>query len=161
MDLRELQKEYLKIAREVTQDKIQIGSLIRTVISEDEGLVFKDGRRQKPKKLIIIGIDNDLALCYGSLLINSKISPKADFSDGVREAQYILKQADYPEFLRYDSYVDCGVIIPVPITKLLQGEYFGMLNDEDFKGIFDILETTEIYPTKIKKRYGIRRRSVK
>ena len=52
MDLRELQKSYLDNLRKVTEDKLEIGSLVRTVISIEEGLVFKDGRKQKPKKLV-------------------------------------------------------------------------------------------------------------
>ena len=46
MDLRELQKAYLYNLRQVTEEKLEIGSLIRTIISIDEGLVFKDGRKQ-------------------------------------------------------------------------------------------------------------------
>ena len=53
MDLRELRKSYLDNLRKVTEDKLEIGSLVRTVISIEEGLVFKDGRKQKPKKLVI------------------------------------------------------------------------------------------------------------
>ena len=52
MDLRELQKTYLDNLRKVTEDKLEIGSLVRTAISIEEGLVFKDGRKQKPKKLV-------------------------------------------------------------------------------------------------------------
>lgn len=55
MDLRELQKAYLDNLRQVTEEKLEIGSLIRTIISVDDGWVFKDGRKQKPKKLVIIG----------------------------------------------------------------------------------------------------------
>ena len=44
MDLRELQKAYLYNLRQVTEEKLEIGSLIRTIISIDEGLVFKDGK---------------------------------------------------------------------------------------------------------------------
>ena len=51
MDLRELQKSYLDNLRKVTEDKLEIGSLVRTVISIEEGLVFKDGRKQKPKNI--------------------------------------------------------------------------------------------------------------
>ena len=66
MDLRELQKAYLDNLRQVTEEKLEIGSLIRTIISVDEGLVFKDGRKQKPKKLVIIGVDKLKKVCYGS-----------------------------------------------------------------------------------------------
>ena len=159
MDLRELQEEYLRDHRRVTEDKVQIGALFRTVLSQDDGLFFNNGRTQKPKRLIIIGFDKDIALCYGSILVNTNMSPKADFSDEFREAQYMLKSSDYPEFLDYDSYVDCGVLFKIPYATLLKGEYFGQLNDTDCKAIFDILETTETLSTKEKKRYGIRRRS--
>ena len=37
MDLRELQKTYLDNLRKVTEDKLEIGSLVRTVISIEEG----------------------------------------------------------------------------------------------------------------------------
>lgn len=72
MDLRELQKVYLDNLRQVTEDKLSIGSLVRTVISVDEGLVFKDGRKQKPKKLVIVGVDKEKEICYGSVLVNTK-----------------------------------------------------------------------------------------
>lgn len=73
MDLRELQKNYLDNLRKVTEDKLEIGSLVRTVISIEEGLVFKDGRKQKPKKLVIIGVDKVKKVCYGSVLVNTKM----------------------------------------------------------------------------------------
>lgn len=70
MDLRELQKTYLDNLRK--EYKLEIGSLVRTVISIEEGLVFKDGRKQKPKKLVIIGVDKVKKVCYGSVLVNTK-----------------------------------------------------------------------------------------
>lgn len=155
MDLRELQKAYLDNLRKVTEDKLEIGSLVRTIISIDEGLVFKDGRKQKPKKLVIIGVDNVRKVCYGSVLVNTKMSPKAAYSASFLSAQYLLRQTDYPEFLRYDSYVDCGMLFSIPLEKLMNGEYFGTLNDKDLKGIFDILKTTETLTNKERKRFGI------
>ena len=95
MDLRELQKTYLDNLRKVTEDKLEIGSLVRTVISIEEGLVFKDGRKQKPKKLVIIGVDKVKKVCYGSVLVNTKMSPKAAYSDSFLSAQYLLHQTDF------------------------------------------------------------------
>lgn len=46
MDLRELQKAYLDNLRQVTEEKLEIGSLIRTIISVDEGFGIKDGRKR-------------------------------------------------------------------------------------------------------------------
>ena len=55
MDLRELQKSYLDNLRKVTEDKLEIGSLVRTVISIEEGLVFL-----KQLKLLLIKKRRDL-----------------------------------------------------------------------------------------------------
>lgn len=155
MDLRELQKAYLYNLRQVTEEKLEIGSLIRTIISIDEGLVFKDGRKQKPKKLVIIGVDKIKKVCYGSVLVNTKMSPKSAYSASFLSAQYLLHQIDYPEFLKYDSYVDSGMLFSIPLEKLMKGEYFGTLTDSDLHGIFDILKTTETLTSKKKKRFGI------
>lgn len=158
MDLRELQAEYRRQQREVTDERIDVGALIRTVLSESDGLTFKDGRKEKPKRLVVIGVDRETALCFGSVLVNTKPSPKAEYSIEYLTAQYELKQKDYPEFLQYNSYVDCGELFSIPIEKLKQGEFFGFLTETDRKGIFDILETSDIFSTKEKKRYGIHRR---
>ena len=158
MDLRKLQAEWRRQQREVTDDRIVVGSLIRTILSENDGLRFKDGRKEKPKRLVVIGVDRETALCFGSVLVNTKPSPKAEYSAEYLTAQYELKQKDYPEFLKYNSYVDCGELFSIPIERLKQGEFFGFLTETDREGIFNILETSDIFSTKEKKRYGIRRR---
>jgi hypothetical protein len=158
MDLRKLQAEYQHQQREVTDERIDVGALIRTVLSEADGLTFKDGRKEKPKRLIVIGVDRQTAFCFGSLLVNTKKSPQAAYSSEYLAAQYELKQEEYPEFLKYNSFVDCGELFSVPIDRLKQGEFFGYLTDTDREGIFEILEKSDIFSTKEKKRYGIRRR---
>lgn len=158
MDLRELQAEYLRQQRQVTDERIAVGALIRTMLSETDGLVFKNGRTEKPKRLVVIGVDHEQALCFGSVLVNTKLNPKAQYSAEYLSAQYELKQENYPEFLDYNSYVDCGELFSIPVERLKQGEFFGFLTDEDLNGIFDLLETSDIFSTKQKKRYGIRRR---
>lgn len=155
MDLRELQKAYLDKLRRVTEEKLEIGTLVRTVISINEGLVLKDGRKQKPKKLVIVGVDNIKRVCYGSVLVNTKMSPKSQYSAAFLSAQYLLHQSDYPDFLKYDSYVDCGMLFSIPLEKLMEGEYFGTLNDSDLQAIFDLLKETETLTAKEKKRFGI------
>ena len=158
MDLRELQAEYMRQQRQVTDERIAVGALIRTMLSETDGLVFNNGRTEKPKRLVVIGVDHEQALCFGSVLVNTKLNPKAQYSAEYLSAQYELKQENYPEFLDYNSFVDCGELFSIPVERLKQGEFFGFLTDEDRNGIFDLLETSDIFSTKQKKRYGIRRR---
>lgn len=158
MDLRELQSAYLAEQRKVTEERLEIGALIRTVLSEEDGLVFKNGRTEKPKRLVIIGVDKENGVCFGSVLVNTNQNPRASYSEEYLMAQYKLTQENYPEFLDYDSFADCGMLFSIPISKLQVGEYFGKLNEGDMKNLFDILETTETLSTKQKKRYGIKRR---
>lgn len=66
MDLRVLQQEFLKKARKVTDERIEIGALITTILSEEDGLKLKH-RTEKPKKLVIIGVDRVNEVCYGSI----------------------------------------------------------------------------------------------
>lgn len=158
MDLRELQSEYLRQERTVTVEKLKAGSLVRTILSQEDGLYLTDGRTEKPKLLVIVGVDVKSSVLYGSVLVNTNMNPKAQYSEEYLSAQYLLQKENYPDFLRYDSFVDCGQIIPIPFAKLERGEYFGALNNDDSQRIFDILETTDTLSTKEKKKYGIRRR---
>ncbi|WP_337438641.1 hypothetical protein [Prevotella sp.] len=105
--------------------------------------------------MVIIGVDKIKKVCYGSVLVNTKMSPKSAYSASFLSAQYLLHQIDYPEFLKYDSYVDSGMLFSIPLEKLMKGEYFGTLTDSDLHGIFDILKTTETLTSKEKKRFGI------
>ena len=158
MKLSELQEEFWRKEHEVTDERLVRGALILTILSEDDGLTFNNGRTSKPKRLVVIGIDKRQELCYGSVLVNTKMNPKASFSDEFLSAQYLLQQKNYSDFLDYDSFVDCGVIFSIPLQKLKSGTYYGLLNEEDLSSIMDILETTDTLSTKQKKQFGIRRR---
>ena len=158
MKLSELQEEFWRKEHEVTEERLVRGALILTILSEEDGLTFNNGRTSKPKRLVVIGIDKKQELCYGSVLVNTKMNPKASYSDEFLSAQYLLQQKNYSDFLDYDSFVDCGVIFSIPLQKLKSGTYYGLLNEEDLSSIMDILETTDTLSTKQKKQFGIRRR---
>ena len=158
MKLSELQEEFWRKEHEVTEERLVRGALILTILSEDDGLTFNNGRTSKPKRLVVIGIDKRQELCYGSVLVNTKMNPRASYSDEFLSAQYLLQQKNYSDFLDYDSFVDCGVIFSIPLQKLKFGMYYGLLNEEDLSRIMDILETTDTLSTKQKKQFGIKRR---
>lgn len=158
MKLSELQEEFWRKEHEVTEERLVRGALILTILSEEDGLTFNNGRTSKPKRLVVIGIDKKQELCYGSVLVNTKMNPRASYSDEFLSAQYLLQQKNYSDFLDYDSFVDCGVIFSIPLQKLKSGTYYGLLNEEDLSSIMDILETTDTLSTKQKKQFGIRRR---
>ena len=66
--MRELQAEY----HIVTQEKLVVGAIIKTELGEEDGLVLKAGVATRTKMLVIVGIDAERGLCYGSLLINTR-----------------------------------------------------------------------------------------
>ena len=153
-DLRELQAEYSV----VTEEKLSVGALIQLSLTEDDGLVLKNGRPSRSKKIIIIGEDKVAKVYYGAVLINSKMNFRSQYSSEFLSAQYRLTPEDYPNFLSHDSFADCAQLFSISQDKLLGGKYFGVLSDQDLTGVFDILETTETLSTKEKKRFGIKRR---
>ena len=128
----------------------------RTVLFQ--GRIENESTEKTRRYCRVIGVDRENALCFGSVLVNTNLNPKAQYSAEYLSAQYKLKRETYPEFLDYDSYVDCGELFSIPIDRLKLGEFFGFLTDEDRNGIFDLLETSDIFSTKQKKRYGIHRR---
>lgn len=122
MKLSELQEEFWRKEHEVTEERLVRGALILTILSEEDGLTFNNGRTSKPKRLVVIGIDKRQELCYGSVLVNTKMNPRASYSDEFLSAQYLLQQKNYSDFLDYDSFVDCGVIFSIPLQKLKSGK---------------------------------------
>lgn len=78
MDLRALQDDYMKEFRKVTREKLLPGALIETNFTDEE-IVIKDGRKQKPKKVIIIGYDKDMILITGVCSLTPRLIPRLKF----------------------------------------------------------------------------------
>ena len=70
-DLRELQEEYKRQQREVTDERIAVGALIRTILSEADGLTFKDGR----KELAYLKVRRDI-IPHGGRLCRGRLFPR-------------------------------------------------------------------------------------
>lgn len=154
MDLRELQRQF----KQVTEYKLVPGALVQTRLTREDGLFLSPEKNDHLKKMIIIGVDRTNRICYGSILINTKISPHTNLSMDFLATQYLLRRTvDYEAFLDYDSYVDCAKIFSIPFDKLMNGEYFGTLTYDDHTAIWNILETNKVLTTKEKKRFGIKR----
>ena len=151
MDLRKLQAEY----HIVTQEKLVVGAIVRTELGEEDGLVLKSGATSRTKMLVIVGVDAERGLCYGSLLINTRINPRAEFSEAFLQTQYVLRQEVYSHFLRYDSHLDCAKIFSIQVEKLLSGTYLGILEQDDKDAVFQLLKSTVVLSAKLKRRFGI------
>ena len=144
--------------REVTKEKLKPGALLITTLTPHDGLILNNNKNPRKKRLVVIGVDKNSEKVYGSVLVNTHLSPMSEYSAEHLAAQYELSSDVYPSFLRYNSYIDCGELFEIDIDKLLSGEYHGELTEEDKQAVWDILETTDTLTTKQKKKYNIKRR---
>jgi len=151
ISLTELQAEY----KRVTLEKIRPGSVILTDLDESDGLTYTDGRSHKPRRVIIIGYDKENKCFIGTVFINTNINPKAKYSAEFLATQIMVKKDEYPNFLKHDSFIDCGQLMPLHTNKLLSGEYKGEVVADDFHKIMATLKNTETIPAKEKRRFGI------
>ena len=144
--------------REVTVEKLKPGVLLITTLTPQDGLILKNNKKFRKKRIVVVGVDKNTEKIYGSVLVNTHLSLLSEYSSEHLSAQYELSAENYPSFLEYNSYVDCGELFEIDVDKLLTGEYHGELTESDKDAIWEILETTDTLTTKQKKKYNIKRR---
>lgn len=160
MNLEEWQEDQRaqhRVATEVTDERLQPGALIETHIGEP-AITTKYGEKDL-KKLIIIGQDKILGVAYGVVIINTdprySLDSNAEYTEDFKNAQLILREKKYSDFLDYDSYINCAKIVPIPIEDLKAGEFKGNLDKNDRKRIFDKLRKATTISNSAKRRYGL------
>lgn len=157
IDLRVLQKEY----ETMTPEKLEKGSLVDGVV-----ITFTDEKdpsrtKTKPKKVIILSLKQGTKDTYGYLVINTEpgYSTDSTIEKEVADSQYLIKCDSYEKILDYDSYVNCTEIAEETSDFFMGGTYCGKLEENDLTKIWEILSTSSIITTKIKKAYRIPRLS--
>ena len=142
------QKEQQKI----TDEKLVPRRIIELRLTEDDGLILKDGFDSRRKYLVIISVDNDRYL-YATFLINSNSN---DLSPQLADLQYPLKDKDYPGLLKHKSTLDCSQLFPIDRTRLkTDGKDKGLLSESDFSDALELIKNTETIEPKIKKKYNL------
>ena len=142
------QKEQQKI----TDEKLVPRRIIELRLTEDDGLVLKDGFESRRKYVVVISVDNDRYL-YATFLINSESN---DLSPQLSDLQYTLRGKDYPELLKHKSTLDCSQLFPIDRPRLKRdGIDRGLLSESDFSDALILIKNTETIETKIKKKYNL------
>lgn len=136
-------------------DDINVGDIIYYDMDRADGIVSKDGFDTRLKYVVVAGAkSNEKEIC--AVLINSdkdySVDPKW------QAEQYCLKQADYPEFLVDDSWVDCSDPKELLVRKLKakKAEKIGHLNDRDLKNVMKHLKENDFVDDHTRKVYGIK-----
>lgn len=142
-------------AEQVDMSSIKIGDIIYVSLDEEDGLVLKDGYKDRKKYIVIIGFTPE-GIAIGALLINSEIT-SFKRSEELLNCQYPLLARNYRNILSYDSWLDCSDIFELSKQKITEknGKLKGCLISEDKKRVMEFLKETDVIDNATKKRYGI------
>ncbi len=139
----------------VDMSSVKVGDIIYMPLDEDDGLILKDGYKDRLKYIVIIGFTPE-GIAVGALLINSEIDPSKR-SQELLDCQYPLLLRDYRHVLEYDSWLDCSDIFEIPKLKITDkdGKLKGCLSEEDRERVMEFLKETDVFDNATKRRYGI------
>ena len=157
--LREMQEEFpcylVRGNREeyLLENIRKIGDIIYVPLDEEDGLILKDGYKDRNKYIVIIGFTPE-GVAIGALLINSEID-SSKRSEELLDCQYPLMVRNYRDILDYDSWLDCSDIFELSKLKITEknGKLKGCLISED--RVMQFLRETEVFDNATKRRYGI------
>ena len=135
-------KAIMAKAEQVDMSSVKIGDIIYVPLDEEDGLILKDGYKDRNKYIVIIGFTPE-GVAIGALLINSEIDSS--------------KRSDYRDILDYDSWLDCSDIFELSKLKITEknGKLKGCLISEDRERVMQFLRETEVFDNATKRRYGI------
>ena len=141
-------KAIMAKAEQVDMSSVKIGDIIYVPLDEEDGLILKDGYKDRNKYIVIIGFTPE-GVAIGALLINSEIDSS--------HCQYPLMVRNYRDILDYDSWLDCSDIFELSKLKITEknGKLKGCLISEDRERVMQFLRETEVFDNATKRRYGI------
>ena len=124
-------KAIMAKAEQVDMSSVKIGDIIYVPLDEEDGLILKDGYKDRNKYIVIIGFTPE-GVAIGALLINSEID-SSKRSEELLDCQYPLMVRNYRDILDYDSWLDCSDIFELSKLKITEknGKLKGCLISED------------------------------
>ena len=98
-------KAIMAKAEQVDMSSVKIGDIIYVPLDEEDGLILKDGYKDRNKYIVIIGFTPE-GVAIGALLINSEI-------DSSKRSEELL-DCQYPLMVRAEPNTDGEVIAEIP-----------------------------------------------
>ena len=129
---------------------LKIGTVLRFYVT--------DTIPPKVKRLIIVGIDNEL-VTTSTIFINSEINPNVFTSEELKRLQYKL-EANKCAFLDHDSYADCSDVRERKCQDILNlfskspQVNLGQLESNDLIQIRLLIKSAKTISVRIKKKFG-------
>ena len=142
-------------AEKVDMSSVKSGDIIYVSLDEGDGLVLKEGYKERYKYIVIIGFTPE-GVAVGALLINSKIDPSKRSKELIK-CQYPLLLCNYRNILDYNSWLDCSDIFELSKLKIAEkdGRLKGCLIPQDKERVMQFLKETDVFDNATKRRYGI------
>lgn len=143
-------KAIMAKAEQVDMSSVKIGDIIYVPLDEEDGLILKDGYKDRNKYIVIIGFTPE-GVAIGALLINSEID-SSKRSEELLNCQYPLMVRNYRDILDYDSWLDCSDIFELSKLKITEknGKLKGCLISEDRERVIQFLRETEVFDNALK-----------
>jgi hypothetical protein len=139
--------------QELKSLSISIGSVFRIEMFPKDRITPKGNASSRNKYIIIIGKDNEDKY-VGITIINSKINQ--NLLKIIGQYQFGLDAYSYPFLNGKSRYVDCYELREMTIERLIsQGQYIGLISEEDIEEITKILKTSPKVNTEILIKYNI------
>ena len=133
---------------------LTVGTIVSVEMDKNDGLILTDGYPTRLKYVVVAGVKSgNKEVC--AILVNSD----DDFSNDPdwQADQYPLLQRNYPNFLDYDSWLDCTdpKFLSVRKLKAKRAEVIGRLNEDDINAVMIKLKDSDFINPHIKKVFGI------
>lgn len=135
-------------------EDLHIGDIVYYDMDRADGIVPNDEYDSRLKYVVVAGVKSNVKeVC--AVLINSEhdYSPAKDW----QAEQYMILQADYPNVLDYDSWIDCTDPKELKISKIKskKAEKKGSLNTRDLNNVMKHLQENDFVDNHMRKVYGI------
>lgn len=115
---------------------IRIGNVYKIGISRNDGIYIKDRDKESiPKYFVVIGFD-EMGNIYGGVVISTDLP--SSLTDKILQYQYYIKVSDN-NFLKYDSWVNCYLIIPSRPDKLNDNTFLGVIDNRSLFHIINMI----------------------
>ena len=137
------------------KNDLAVGDIIEMDMDANDGLTLNEGYDTRRKFIVIIGKNSNGDL-FGTFLINSEIDFRKRNAEMMKH-QYPMLKANYPEFLEYDSWLDCTDLFDLKRRKIVarKAKHVSHLTTDDERQILNLVIHSDLITERLKKIYGL------
>lgn len=135
-------------------EDLQVGDIVYYDMDRADGIVPSHGHDTRLKYVVVAGTKSNLKeVCAVLINTDNDYSSEPDW----QAEQYLIRQADYPGILEYDSWIDCTDPKELKVSKIKakEAEKKGRLNVRDLANVMRHLKENAFIDSHTRKVYGI------